>query len=116
MDTQPSQAIDVFSPYQIGSLNLKNRMVMAPLTRSRAEEGNVPSSMAATYYSQRASAALIITEATQADAGGQGYISRPGIYSEAQIAGWKKVTDAVHQKRLDFCTVVACRAHLPSQF
>lgn len=69
---------------------------MAPLTRSRAEQGNVPSSMAATYYGLRAGAGLIITEATQAGAGGQGYISTPGIFSDAQVQGWKKVTDAVH--------------------
>jgi N-ethylmaleimide reductase len=73
-------------------------MVMAPLTRSRAEADNVPSQMAATYYSQRASAGLIITEATQAGAGGQGYVSTPGIYSDKQITAWKKITDAVHQK------------------
>lgn len=98
MDTQSAQSIDVFSPYAMGTLQLKNRMVMAPLTRSRAEQGNVPSGMAVTYYSQRASAGLIITEATQASAGGQGYIATPGIHSDAQVAEWKKVTDAVHQK------------------
>jgi N-ethylmaleimide reductase len=75
---------------------LKNRMVMPALTRSRAEDGNVPSSMAPDYYSQRASAGLIITEATQAGPGGQGYIATPGIHSDEQVAGWKKVTDAVH--------------------
>ena len=89
---------DLFSPYFMGSLQLKNRMVMAPLTRSRAEAGNVPSSMAPTYYSQRAKAGLIITEATQAGAGGQGYIATPGLYSDAQVAGWRKVTDAVHEQ------------------
>ena len=82
----------------MGPLRLKNRAVMAPLTRSRAEAGNLPSSMAATYYSQRAGAGLVITEATQAGAGGQGYIATPGIHSDAQVQGWKKVTDAVHQK------------------
>lgn len=82
----------------MGPLRLKNRAVMAPLTRSRAEAGNLPSSMAATYYSQRAGAGLIITEATQAGAGGQGYIATPGIHTEAQVHAWKKVTDAVHQK------------------
>jgi N-ethylmaleimide reductase len=93
-----SQHIDVFSAYQLGPLNLRNRMVMAPLTRSRAEADNVPSRMAVTYYSQRASAGLIITEATQAGAGGQGYVSTPGIYNQAQIERWKEITDAVHQK------------------
>ena len=98
MTSGSAQSIDLFSPYRLGTLQLKNRMVMAPLTRSRAEEGNVPSSMAATYYSQRAGAGLIVTEATQASAGGQGYIATPGIHSEAQVAAWKKVTDAVHGK------------------
>ncbi|MDB5773596.1 MAG: N-ethylmaleimide reductase [Burkholderia sp.] len=98
MNTKQTQSIDVFSPCTVGSLQFKNRMVMAPLTRSRAEQGNVPSGMAATYYSQRANAGLIVTEATQAGAGGQGYIATPGIHSDAQVAGWKKVTDAVHQK------------------
>jgi N-ethylmaleimide reductase len=96
MATNAPEAVDVFSAYILGSLHLKNRMVMAPLTRSRAEEGNVPSSMAATYYSQRAGAGLIITEATQAGEGGQGYISTPGIHSQAQVQAWKKVTDTVH--------------------
>jgi N-ethylmaleimide reductase len=90
--------IDILSPYHIGTLQLKNRMVMAPLTRSRAREGNLPSDMAATYYSQRAGAGLIITEATQAGAGGQGYISTPGLHDEAQARAWKEVTDAVHAK------------------
>jgi N-ethylmaleimide reductase len=98
MVSNSDASVDVFSSYTLGSLQLKNRMVMAPLTRSRAEADNVPSHMAVTYYSQRASAGLIITEATQASAGGQGYVSTPGIYSDAQIAAWKKITDAVHQK------------------
>jgi N-ethylmaleimide reductase len=94
----PAQPIDLFSPYQLGPLQLKNRMVMAPLTRSRAEPGNLPSQMAAEYYSQRAGAGLIVTEATQAGSGGQGYIATPGIHSDEQRAGWRKVTDAVHAK------------------
>ncbi len=92
-----TSAVDLFTPYELGSLHLKNRMVMAPLTRSRAEEGNVPSRHAATYYSQRAGAGLIVTEATQAGAGGQGYIATPGMHSDDQVRGWKKVTDAVHR-------------------
>lgn len=98
MNSISVESVGVFSPYTLGPLQLKNRMVMAPLTRSRAEANNVPSPMATTYYSQRASAGLIITEATQASAGGQGYVSTPGIYSDAQVNEWKKVTDAVHQK------------------
>jgi N-ethylmaleimide reductase len=97
MDAQ-AQPINVLSPYRLGSLQLQNRMVMPALTRSRAEDGNLPSHMAATYYSQRAGAGLIITEATQASAGGQGYIATPGIHSEDQAAAWRKVTDAVHAK------------------
>lgn len=92
------QTVDVFSPYSMGSLQLRNRVVMAPLTRSRAGAGNVPSPLAATYYSQRAGAGLIITEATQASPYGQGYIATPGIHSQEQVQGWKQVTDAVHAK------------------
>lgn len=90
--------IDVFSPYQLGPLTLSNRMVMAPLTRSRAGAGNVPQEMAVEYYAQRASAGLIITEATQAAEGGQGYINTPGVHSTPQVERWKQVTDAVHAK------------------
>lgn len=91
-----ARQIDVLSPYRLDGLQLKNRMVMPALTRSRAGDANVPSSMAADYYSQRAGAGLIISEATQAGPGGQGYVATPGIYSAEQVAGWKKVTDAVH--------------------
>ena len=87
---------DLFSPVQLGSISLKNRIVMAPLTRNRAGEGGVPQAMNVTYYQQRASAGLIITEATPISAMAHGYPALPGIYTEAQIAGWKKVTDAVH--------------------
>ena len=103
-DQPAPPAVDVFAPWALGPLQLKNRMVMAPLTRSRAGEGNVPSAMAANYYSQRAGAGLIITEATQATSDGQGYIDTPGVFSDAQVAEWKKVTDAVHAKGgLIFC-------------
>ena len=97
MNDRSSATVDLFTPCDMGPLHLKNRMVMAPLTRSRAEEGNVPSRMAATYYSQRAQAGLIVTEATQASAGGQGYIATPAIHSDDQVRGWRKVTDAVHR-------------------
>jgi N-ethylmaleimide reductase len=86
----------LFSPFRLGRLELKNRLVMAPMTRSRAIEGNVSHPLAATYYVQRASAGLIITEATQVSPQGVGYIRTPGIHSEAQVAGWKPITDAVH--------------------
>ena len=91
-------ALDLFSPAQLGSIALKNRMVMAPLTRNRAGEGGVPQDLNVTYYEQRASAGLIVTEATPISAMGHGYPALPGIYTDAQIAGWKKVTDAVHAK------------------
>ena len=87
----------LFSPVNFGSLKLPNRIVMAPLTRSRASQpGDIPSAMNATYYAQRASAGLIISEATQVSRQGQGYAWTPGIYTDAQVAGWKQVTDAVH--------------------
>ena len=85
----------LFDPTQAGDLQLKNRVVMAPLTRNRAP-GNVPNPMMARYYAQRASAGLLITEATPVSAQGQGYAQVPGIYTDAQYAGWRGVTDAVH--------------------
>ncbi|MCK5923298.1 MAG: alkene reductase, partial [Methylococcales bacterium] len=80
----------------LGELNLSNRIVMAPLTRSRAGEGNVPMPLNIQYYQQRASAGLIITEASQISPQGIGYPATPGIHSDEQVAGWRKVTDAVH--------------------
>jgi N-ethylmaleimide reductase len=88
----------LFQPYTLGSLTLANRIVMAPLTRNRAGAGLVPGALAATYYAQRASAGLIITEATQVSAQAQGYQDTPGLYTQAQIDGWRKVTDAVHAR------------------
>ena len=90
--------IDLFSPVNLGAISLKNRMVMAPLTRNRASEGGVPQPMTVTYYEQRASAGLIITEATPISAMAHGYPALPGIYTDAQVAGWKKITDTVHAK------------------
>jgi len=89
---------DLFSPVTLGSIALNNRMVMAPLTRNRSGEGAVPHALNVTYYSQRATAGLIITEATPISAMAHGYPALPGIYTDAQIAGWKQVTDAVHAK------------------
>jgi N-ethylmaleimide reductase len=89
----------LFSPFQIGDLTLKNRIVMAPLTRNRATKGaDAPNDLNAEYYRQRASAGLIVSEATQISQEGQGYIWTPGVYSEAQVDGWKKVTEAVHRE------------------
>lgn len=86
----------LLSPVQLGPLSLRNRMVMAPLTRSRAGEGDVATPLIAEYYRQRAGAGLIITEASQISAWAKGYPRTPGIFSEAQIAGWRNVTDAIH--------------------
>src|SRR5262245_36550765 len=86
----------LFQPYRLGSLELGNRIVMSPMTRSRALDGNVPNPLAAAYYAQRASAGLIVTEATQVSPQGVGYIRTPGIHSAEQVAGWRKITDAVH--------------------
>ena len=87
---------NLFSPVEVGPLALRNRVVMAPLTRSRAAPGNVPTQLNALYYAQRASAGLIISEATQISPEGQGYISTPGIHTAEQVDGWKCVTKAVH--------------------
>ncbi len=88
----------LFSPITIGPNRLRNRMVMAPLTRNRAGEGNVPQAMNVEYYRQRATAGLIISEATQVSAEGVGYPATPGIHSPEQVAGWKEVTRAVHDE------------------
>jgi N-ethylmaleimide reductase len=85
----------LFEPYQLGPLHLSNRMVMAPMTRSRALAGNVPNPLAETYYRQRASAGLIVTEGSQVSPQGQGYIRTPGIHSPEQVAAWRKITAAV---------------------
>jgi N-ethylmaleimide reductase len=86
----------LFSPLRLGALTLPNRIVMAPLTRNRAAPGNVATELTAQYYAQRAAAGLIISEASQVVPEGQGYQDTPGIHSDAQIAAWRKVTDAVH--------------------
>src|SRR5277367_4946271 len=87
---------DIFSPFTLGPLTLPNRIVMAPMTRNRAGPGNVPVEINATYYAQRSSAGLIVTEATQVSPQGVGYPGTPGIHSPEQIEGWKRVTSAVH--------------------
>lgn len=86
----------LFDPIKVGEVELSNRIVMAPLTRNRAMEGAVPGPMTVEYYRQRATAGLIIAEATQVSPMGQGYLDTPGIYTPDQVAGWRKVTDAVH--------------------
>jgi N-ethylmaleimide reductase len=91
-----SNSTDLFSPVQVGAITMANRIVMAPVTRSRYEEDGVPGELHATYYAQRATAGLIVAEATNISAQGRGYAATPGIWSEAQVAGWRTVTDAVH--------------------
>ncbi|MEO7339059.1 MAG: alkene reductase [Caldimonas sp.] len=86
----------LFDPISVGAIAVSNRIVMAPLTRDRAGPRQVPTELMATYYRQRASAGLIVSEATQISAEGQGYLDTPGIYSPEQVAAWRIVTDAVH--------------------
>jgi 2,4-dienoyl-CoA reductase-like NADH-dependent reductase (Old Yellow Enzyme family) len=86
----------LFDPLQAGAFKLKNRVVLAPLTRCRASAGRVPNDLMRQYYGQRASAGLIISEATSVTPQGVGYPDTPGIWSDDQVAGWKKITDAVH--------------------
>jgi N-ethylmaleimide reductase len=88
----------IFSPYSLNGIELKNRFLMAPMTRSRASQpSDVPNKLMAEYYAQRASAGIIITEATQVSLQGMGYAKTPGIYTPAHIEGWKLTTDAVHK-------------------
>lgn len=87
----------LFRPIDVGALHLANRIVMAPLTRSRAVDEGLPTGLHETYYSQRAGAGLVIAEATQISREAQGYLRTPGIYSDAQIGAWRRVTDAVHR-------------------
>ncbi len=94
--TDNSTRTDLFSPMEMGAIKLANRIVMAPVTRSRYCEDGIPNELHATYYAQRASAGLIIAEATNISPQGRGYAATPGIWSEEQVAGWKKVTDLVH--------------------
>ncbi|MBO0712739.1 MAG: alkene reductase, partial [Acetobacteraceae bacterium] len=90
--------LDLFSPVQIGPYHLANRIVMAPMTRNRAGPGEAPTALMATYYAQRSSAALIVTEGTQITPQGRGYPGTPGIHSAAQVAGWRQVVNAVHAR------------------
>ena len=89
---------DLFEPIRVGTWELPHRLVMAPLTRNRAEQGMVPGDLAVEYYAQRASAALIVSEGTQPSAVGQGYLNTPGIHTPEQVAGWRRVAVAVHAR------------------
>ena len=88
----------LFSPLDLGALRLRNRVLLAPLTRCRADADHVPTALMAKYYAQRAGAGLAIAEATMAMAGNSAFWMEPGVHSPAQIAGWRRVTDAVHAK------------------
>jgi N-ethylmaleimide reductase len=89
---------ELFTPVRVGRYTLPNRLVMAPMTRSRAQLDGTPGELAVEYYSQRAGLGLVVTEGTQPSDDGQGYLATPGIYTQAHIAGWKSVTNAVHDK------------------
>lgn len=93
-----SETATLFTATRIGAIHVANRIAMAPLTRNRAQPDRTPSPLAATYYAQRASAGLLIAEATQISPLGQGYLDTPGIYSPEQIAGWREVTTQVHAR------------------
>ena len=95
--TLTANGADLYSPYSLGPHRLPNRFVLAPMTRNRAGTGNVPTATVARYYEQRASAGLLVTEATQVAPEGVGYLNTPGIHSVEQVAGWRRVTDAIHR-------------------
>jgi len=96
MPRTPDMTQSLFAPARFGDLTVPNRVMMAPLTRNRAHPDGTPWAVAATYYAQRASAGLIISEATQVAATGKGYLNTPGIHSDDQVAAWRGITDAVH--------------------
>jgi N-ethylmaleimide reductase len=89
----------LFTPFLLGSLKLPNHIVMAPLTRSRANDEGIPSSFAAKYYSERAAAGLIISEGTNVSSQARGFAFTPGIWNEAQVEAWKPIVEAVHQRQ-----------------
>lgn len=90
-------ATPLWTPIRVGTMDLPHRLAMAPMTRSRALPDGTPGDLAAEYYAQRASIGLLISEGTQPSGDGQGYLSTPGIYTDAHVAGWRKVADAVHR-------------------
>ena len=108
--------MELFTPYIMGGIPLSNRMVMAPMTRGRAIEGKVPGPLSVTYYVQRATAGLIITEGSQVSPQGVGFFRTPGIHTKEQVAGWKQVTAAVHRAGEKYSSSsgmwVACRTRI----
>ncbi|WP_407520742.1 alkene reductase [Methylobacterium oryzisoli] len=97
MDPQESTVTDIWTPITLGRAALRNRLVMAPMTRSRAEPDGTPGPLAAAYYAQRAGLGLLVSEGTQPSAEGQGYIFTPGLYTDRHVDGWRQVTSAVHE-------------------
>src|SRR4028119_1841440 len=87
---------DIWTPIEVGGIRLPNRMAMAPMTRGRALPDGTPSDISADYYAQRATLGLLVTEGTQPSEDGQGYLNTPGIHTAGHVAGWRKITDAVH--------------------
>ena len=108
--TQSNTDPDIFfRPLQLGALELRNRLIMAPMTRSRASDDGVPGELTATYYSQRGGAGLILSEGVFPSSMGKGYVRTPGICTDEQVAAWKKVTDAVHAAgSAIFCQIMHC--------
>lgn len=96
LDASHTDTSLLFKPLQLGEIELANRIVMAPMTRNRVGADGVATALVADHYAQRASAGLIVAEATQISAAAQGYGLTPGVHEPAQIAGWRRVTDAVH--------------------
>ena len=88
----------LLEPFRLGDLSLRNRIAMAPLTRARSGPDRIPNALMVEYYTQRASAGLIITEATTVSAQGNGWNESPGIYTDAMAEGWKPITEAIHNK------------------
>ncbi len=106
---------DLFTPLTLGDLELPNRVIHAPLTRCRADDDNVPGPLVATYYAQRASAGLLIAEATMVMEGNSAFWHEPGIHSRAQVEGWQRTTDAVQcRRRAHRAAALARRPGLPS--
>ncbi len=111
----------LYTPYQLGDIQLSNRIVMAPMTRNRASDGALPTELMMQYYQQRATAGLIITEASQVSAEGVGYPATPGIYNDDQVDGWRKITDAVHAEgghifiQLWYCGRISHPSLLPNE-
>src|SRR3546814_17078167 len=103
----------LFTPLQVGDLQLPNRIIMAPMTRTRADAAHVPGELVATHYAQRASSGLLIAEATLPAPGTSAYKTEPGIYSDAQVAGWKRVTDRSAERRVGKECVSTCRSRCP---